>query len=316
MEAYKYWRACLAFLLTLAAACGGASPTSPAKAPDGAGTSELRITGLPRALSPGSTAQLKAETVLQTGTVKECAAAWSVDEANVASVSSSGLLTGEMTGYVNVTASCEGLTRRAETKVEAMSPYRLVIVAYDSEVQTESGVAARMEFLDGPHAGESMPTGSFFTSGVPDVMWPVKVRFTADGFEPKDFILAEATGKRRNPTSPLFDFWVPMTFAPDALTDTYVRRMSRTEMEIAHPFTMRVPGPVQIRTWWSVDYNDGLFIELWCGGERLRSASQRFYSAGDGFTHEVMAPGACEVRLRQLKSDAATRYRVAIRYPR
>jgi hypothetical protein len=269
-----------------------------------------------RALSPGSTAQLKAEIVLQTGTVNECAAAWSVDEASVASVSPSGLLTGGKTGYVNVTASCEGLTTRAETKVEAISPYRLIIVAYDSEVRTEAGVTARMEFLDGPRAGESMPTGGVFTNGVPDVTWPVKVRFTADGFEPKDFILAEATGTRRNPISNLFDFWVPMTFTPDALTDTYVRTMSRTEMEIAHPFTMRQPGPVQVRTWWSVDYNDILSIELWCGGERLRTASQRFGSAGDGFTHDVLAPGACEVRLRQIKSDAATHYRVAIRYAR
>jgi hypothetical protein len=49
---------------------------------------------------------------------------------------------------------------RAETKVEAVSPYKLVILAYDTEVRTEFGVTAMIEFLDGPRAGESMPSGT------------------------------------------------------------------------------------------------------------------------------------------------------------
>lgn len=87
-------------------------------------------------------------------------------------------------------------------------------------------------------------------------------------------------------------------------------------MTFAHPFTMRAAGPVQIRTWWIVDYNDRLHVELWCGGKLLRSVTQLFASLGDGFTHTVPAAGACEVRLRQSKSDAETNYRVAIRYAR
>jgi hypothetical protein len=87
-------------------------------------------------------------------------------------------------------------------------------------------------------------------------------------------------------------------------------------MEIAHPFEVRRAGTVEIRTWWSVDYNDRLFVDLWCGGVRVSGVSQLFGSAGHGFSHSVSGPAACEVRLRQSKSDAATHYRVAIRYPR
>lgn len=305
----------------LAAACGRASPTAPPKVPipDSPSISALRIAGLPRTLSPGSTAQMTAEVVLETGSVKQCAAAaWSVDDASVASVSSSGLLTAGVTGYVNVAASCEGLTTRAETKIEALRSYRLSIIPYDNELEAPPAmkpVRANMEFLDGPRAGQRVTFESLEKEPLSDVVWPATVRFTADGYESRDFILSEATGGRRNPTSPLFDFRVPMTFAPDALTDTYVRTMSDTEMIIAHPFTMRMPGHVQIRTWWAVDYNDRLSLELWCGSRMLRSITQGS-SAGDGFTHDVLTAGACEVRLRQHKSDARTNYRVAIRYAR
>ena len=318
-------RAHLAALVILMTACRGGSPTAPGnppvvpETPSGPGISDIRIAGLPRALSPGSTAQLTVEIVLQTGAVKECAApTWSIDDASVARVSSSGLLTGARTGYVNVTASCEGLTSRAETRIEALLPFRLSIFPYDKELEPPPAmklVRATMEFIDGPRAGQRVAWETLEHEPLSDVAWPAKVRFTAESYEPTDFILSEATGERRNSMSTLFDFHVPMTFAPDALTDTFVRTMSDTESLITHPFTMRQPGAVHIRTWWMVDYNDRLSIELWCGGRMLRTATQSYGSAGAGFTHNVSTAGACDVRLRQHKSDASTNYRVAITYP-
>ena len=230
-------------------------------------------------------------------------------------MSPSGVLNAVALGYVNVSAACEGFSARVETKVAQRSPYRLVIAAVDSEVPTEFGVGAMMEFLDGGRAGEKVPAGAAIANGIPDIEWPVKVRFTAESYESRDFLLTEATGTRRNPISNLYDFWVPLKFVQDPESDTYVRRMSRTEMQTVHQFEMRIGGTVQIRTWWSVDYNDRLTVELWCAATLLRSIQQRFGSSGEGLTESVPTPGPCEVRLQQLKSDANTLYRVAIRYP-
>lgn len=317
MNIRQNFPACALVPILFAAGCGGDSehaPTTPAPAANP--VVAIHIQGLPESLTPGATAQLKAEVAFRDGTRKECAATWSVSDARVAAVSAAGFLTAGITGYVTVTATCDGLTATVETKTATACPYSLVIVAMDREVGTEFGVAATLEFLDGPRAGERIRTGSVFNAVASNTDWPVKVRLTADSFETTDFVLAENTGTRRNNISPLFDFRIPMTFRPDPLTDTYVRTMSRSEMEIAHPFVVAAPGNVDVRTWWSVDYNDRLFVELWCSGQLLRTQTQLFGSAGAGFSQLVTAPGACEVRLRQSKADAGTHYRVAIRHPR
>lgn len=258
---------------------------------------------------------LTAEVVLSNGAVKQCAALWTIDDPRVATISPAGLLTAQVTGYATVTASCDQRSAQALLKVSAVNPYTLIIVAYDREVPSEFGVKTVMEFLDGPRAGERVTTDWIFSDGLTNITWPVRVRFSADDYAPVEFVLAESTGTRRNSKSHLFDFRVPMTFTPDAATDTYVRRMSETDMEIAHPFVMRQPGTVDVRTWWSVDYNDTLAVQLWCNGALLASRTQLFGSAGHGLTHDAPA-GACETRLRQGKRDAYTHYRVAIRYPR
>ena len=315
MSACRVLRAVMVLCLSLAVlSCDSEKrtvPTAPAPRP-----AALRIAGVPPALSPGGTTQLKAELVFADGLVKECASGWSVDDPRVATVTPGGLMTGGLTGFVRVTATCDGLLATAETRTSALSTYQWIIVAHDSEVLTESGVAATVEFLDGPRAGERMPIGSVFTNGTPGTEWPVRVRLTARDFATTDAVLAETTGKRRNSNSPLFDFRIPMVFASDSDTDTYIRRMSRTESEIAHPFEVKRSGTVEIRTWWSVDYNDRLFVDLWCGGTRISGVTQQFGSAGSGLSQTVGGPASCEVRLRQAKSDASTHYRVAIRYPR
>ena len=221
---------------------------------------------------------------------------------------------GWLAGSLALVTACAGHVP-ASPESPTVSSYQLVIVAFDSEVRTDFGVRARMEFLDGPRAGEIIETTHALGNAFGNIMWPVKVRFTAEDYAPKEFVLSESTGTRHNPDSILYDFWIPMTFTPDAFTDTYTRTLSQTQMEIAHPFMLRVPGPVRVRTWWSIDYNDGLFVELVCGGRLLQRVDQQYGSGGDGFIYDVPDPGPCEVRLRQLKPDARTHYRVAITYP-
>lgn len=106
-----------------------------------------------------------------------------------------------------------------------------------------------------------------------------------------------------------------MAFVADSWTDTYVRQMDPANMAFAHPFVTRSATQVQVRTWWGVDQNDGLTGELWCNGQLMGSRSQQWSSNGDGYSFGAPA-GQCELRLRQKKADAYTRYRVAIRYPR
>lgn len=315
-------------LLPLAAGCGSKqAPTAPSSgnssnsAPAPPVVSTLRIAGLPGAVSPGSSTQLMAE-IVQGPSVKDCPATWNADNAPVATISSSGLLTAALTGYAMITASCEGLSARVEVKVEARNPYALVLHPYDSELRNDYpessyGVRATVEFLDGPRTGEKVTTtGTSWSelTGVPT--WPIRVRLTARDYESRDFVIAESTGHRRNPSSSVFDLPIEMRFTPDASTDTYVRRMTTEQSEISHPFTMRVPGTVEVRTWWSVDYKDRLGITLSCNNQAIGNVTQMEGSAGDGYSWYVGTPGPCAVTLRQYLSDAYTFYRVAIRYPR
>ncbi len=271
---------------------------------------------MPVSVSPGTTTQLHAQVVLDSGAPRDCAAEWSVSDSLVATVSRAGVLTAGLTGYADVRATCEGLTTTATAKVEADNPYRLSIVALDAEVPNEFGVAAQMEFLEGPLAGQRVQTGWVFgTLPLGSLTWPVKVRFTADLYEPREFVLAESTGTRRNPDSPIFDVRVPLTYIGRPDTDTHVRTMTADEMEISHPIVLRTAGSVQVRTWWAVDYNDRLTVQLWCGGQMVDSVVQLFGSSGTGLMRDAPA-GPCDVLLRQSKRDAHTHYRVAITYPK
>jgi len=90
-------------MFVAASTCGHSSPTVPATSPPEVGSSQLRISGLPASIRSGATAQLTAQEVRTSGTVRECAASWSVDDRQVASISPTGLLTArsaELAGQV------------------------------------------------------------------------------------------------------------------------------------------------------------------------------------------------------------------------
>jgi Bacterial Ig-like domain (group 2) len=305
-------------MLVAASACGHSSPTSPPTSPTEPTVSQLRISGLPASLGPGATAQMTAQEVLTNATVKDCAATWSVDDAQVAGVSPTGLLTARSMGYATVVASCEGLTARGETKVEATVAYTLNVVPFDSALTKYGCVAATMEFLDGPLAGRRTPicTGPNDTWLQPSqygATMPVRVRFTAESYDPKEAVLAESTGSPRA-TRVVWDFPVPMTFVPDPLTDTFVGTVS-FKKEISYPFTVGAPGKVRVRSWWSLDYNDRVSLELWCGGQRLQRTWSLSGATGGGFSQDVQSPGQCEVKV-QPDINGTTLHRLAITYPR
>jgi len=78
-----------------------------------------------------------------------------------------------MLGYVTMTTTCEGLAVQAETKVEAASPYRLLILAQDSDVPTEYGVMATMQFLDGGRTLGRFSSACFLFSTSPTLAFRV-----------------------------------------------------------------------------------------------------------------------------------------------
>jgi hypothetical protein len=310
-------RVCAVILVAGLSGCGGA-PTTPSESGTSA-SSPLRITGLPAALTPGTSAQLTALVGAQ-GAGRACAASWSVDNLRAAEVSSTGELTGLAIGYVTVTASCEGVDARGETRVTGPAPANAKILAYDRDVRSVFGVAATMQFLDGPRVTQLVETEPLFPfQPRPDplsgIQLPVKVRFTAEDYAPREVVLAEPTDECSGAPIGIVGYCIPMTFVGNAQTDTDVRTMSRDQGEFVYPFRPARTGQVRVRTWWSVDFGDGLFVELWCGGIMLRRVEQSFGSAGDGFTELVPSGTACEVRLRQVKNDAGTHFRVAITYP-
>ena len=130
-------------------------------------------------------------------------------------------------------------------------------------------------------------------------------------------MVAAASACGGHPAAPTAATNPAVSGAPATIADVRIANLpaALAPSEIVHPFRTVAAGPVQIRTWWSVDYNDALRIELWCEGGLLRTGTQRAGSAGGVFTQDAPGPAGCEMRLRQVKSDAGTKYRVAIRYP-
>ena len=298
---------CGCVLAALVTACGSGSPTAPPPAGDGTlALPDLRIVGVSRALSSGTSVQLKAEASVSSSGRTECHAAWSSDKPEIASITADGLLTALTGGYVHITASCTGATATVEAKVEAPNSYAWDIPVRDAEW---GGVVwhVTMEFLDGPRQGEKVPFENELIVRSP--VWPVKVRFTANDYQPLEFVFAESAGELF-PGSVVF--WIRMVFTPEPDTDTYVGSLNPSVKTASHPFSARAPGSVRLRSWWNADDDVATpTMELWCGGQRLRReiAPDR----GGEIVQALTSPAACEVKMSV--SSTNLEYRVAISYP-
>ena len=294
-------------LAALVTACGSGSPTSPPPPGDGIPTlSDLRIVGVSRSLSSGTTVQLKADASLSSGGRKECRAAWSSNKPEIAGINADGVVTALTGGYVNITAACTGVTATVETKVEAPNSDAWDIPVRDAEW---GGIVwqATMEYLDGPLQGQKVPFESELYVRSP--VWPVKVRFTSNDYQPLEFVLTESGGE-------LFPgavmFWIRMAFAPQPDTDTYTGVLSPSINTASHAFTLRAQGTVRLRSWWHADDDVATpTMELWCGGRRL--TREIAPSRGGEIVQAVASPGACEVTMSVSSTDMD--YRVAITYP-
>jgi hypothetical protein len=311
---------CLLPVVAVLASCGGSSgsPGGPSTLP-----SSVAITGLPEAVWVNATTTLKAQ-VFQGATVKDCAATWSVDDAKVATISPAGVLsTTNTSGYVTVTATCDGVAAQAQARVQRTTPLNLVVYAYDDAVKDRSQwhiftLDATVEFLDGPYAGKTWRTwDTAFGYGVGDVTLPAKVRVTANGFAARDAVLSDETVPAAGDLSTSLDWWLPMKFAPDANTDTLAGEL--TEQSAGLAFTLAAPGAVQVRTWWTgMDSSsiDRATLALSCNGSVVETLEQGQHSQGSGFTKDVGTSGPCTVSLTSRSPREPWFYRIAVTYPK
>jgi hypothetical protein len=198
-----------------------------------------------------------------------------------------------------------------EAKVEAQSPARMGISVRDADW---GGVIwqATMEFLDGPRQGEQVHFEN--QTHLSHSVWPLKVRFTAKDYQPLDFVLDEATVTEAFPHFDAVSFWIPMAFAPQADTDTFVGVLKSGNLKAVYPFNPRTSGVIRLRTWWSAD-SDFTFAwtELWCAGQRV--LRQITSDRGQEIVRPIASPAACEVRIITEDPSAIQEYRVAITYP-
>jgi hypothetical protein len=309
------WPSALILTTTLAA-CGPGSPTVPTPQDTGLPVfSDLRIVGSSTTLSPGTTIQLTAEASIPSGVRKQCAAKWFSDRPDIASIAADGVLTGITKGYAQISAACGNVNATIDAKVEASSPYSSEVLLMDAD--WDGGVRhATMEYLDGARRGETVVFGESNYLRMTSAPWPVKVRFAAKDYQPREFIFDESRASHVFPDhgfGPVALFVVPMTFVRQPSTDTFVGKLNPERLTGSHPFALHASGVVHVRSWWEIgsDHSPDPTLELWCGGQRLR----RQFAPNNGaeIVQSVAGPSACEVRMSTPYSDLE--YRVAITYP-
>lgn len=106
-------------LAVLVAGCNGDSPTSPGGG-NGLTVQSLRIQGQ-LMVTEGSTSQLNAIATMSNGTTQNVTsrATWTSSDADIATVSATGLLTGVASGTADISATFSGQTGRETAEVEA-----------------------------------------------------------------------------------------------------------------------------------------------------------------------------------------------------
>jgi len=293
-------------------ACGGAPPASPSLA-----TASVAITGLPAAVPYGSPLRLKAELLVGT-TASDCTsqALWQVDNLAVASITGAGELTGLQSGFVTVTATCDGVSASGRTMVQRLAP-RVFLSTCDPSPSFDCAldgvdVNATVEFLDGPRAGEVMSENAVITIPPKTLLLPIKIRVSARFYETQEFILSENTSVFEDGGH--IAFVVLMKFVGDSSTDSYVKTWPSGEI---YPFRTRSAGQIEIGTYWHYDdpsHYVRMITELWCDGSRVALGGEGFglQHTGVVLSHAVTGPSACEVRIPHTE---VYRYRLTVTYP-
>ncbi len=133
-------------LTLLVTACGGgdSAPTTPPPPPPPAPVVTVQFVGdAPAPLVPGATVQLQVRTLDAAGAVLQGRpVTWASSDAQVASVSSAGLVTGVAPGQANVTATSEG--RTGSVPVTVIPPPVASVEVVPAVLELEAGQSATL----------------------------------------------------------------------------------------------------------------------------------------------------------------------------
>ena len=173
----------VAFALA-ASACGGATSgtvlSNPATPSSPARVMSLNISGAPE--PPAATFQLTANAALSDGTTRDVTrtAAWGTSDSQVAIVTSTGLVTVNRSGEVDVRAVFQGVTATDHLIVSLPVKFTLNGIVRENAPNGSPVAGARVQIVGGPFAYTD-DQGWFTLRGVPSGRAIIEV--TKDGYQ-------------------------------------------------------------------------------------------------------------------------------------
>jgi hypothetical protein len=301
------------------------------------------IDGLPTPLNVGQSVQLTALVALPDGTKKASDAAWASSDTNIATVSSTGLLTVVRQGGATITATAY----QHKASVHLRVPFAITGVVHETFPAQDTPVSgARVEVQGGPDAGASATTDASGRFNLEVEAAGFILVVTKNGYESTSSAIAALPRDERPDVGLVpsgtrstthfsgglcadWDFWYPGT--PHAYTCV------ASPLRGQHFINVSRPGVVDIDLNWAYqeDYSaEFMWLEVQCGAF---IAKQEYALGGGWSTPEdkpstvpdrrrgpwrvpVSTPGVCEIKAGPYSSFkgmiARTSYQLDVTSPK
>jgi hypothetical protein len=221
-------------------------------------------------------------------------------------------------GFLTLTATCDGLTATTSIRVEGTWLPTRITTGDDAPGLEYMPTGSSVEILDGPRAGVRVPEDQFVT--VTGFTFPLTVRLTAPFYAPKDYVINRYAPQAKPPVNEeLYVKKILLTYVGGGSSSAAFLAQGkdyRESPDATYPFTVKAAGTIEVATQWHKDFEDQykLITELWCGGQMLHRDTEDIFSPSPSvrFRETVAEPGACEIRVHR-NSQA---YRITVTFPR
>jgi hypothetical protein len=291
------------------------TPTVPTSGP--AVVTALSISGLPSDLVTGTRVQLTATATLSDGSNRDVTttAEWRVSNAQVASISSTGILAIANPGETEVTAAIEGATASRRLTARATAPvYTISGEVHETAPTTSMRVGGvRIEVIGGPLDGRTFMTdsgGTFQLPPVPDSRFALK--FKRSGYDDSHYDVVQLP-RDSEPRIAM----TPSLAVTRLELDT---RLTQDDCpgEQSWNCYRKIPIPVHHRSSFNIyeceiQAFDGYTLQLWRGGQFITAVACQppisltvpiVWPTEPGFVYDVFIVG-----------DIGGHYRVVLTHP-